>query len=140
MAFGGAQTDNKGGPTNAGTFQIADLITGLTLAARVGVFDATGAAADSGILTTKQGPPANSNSLPTGFGRGPGKWQTTDANFIDVTIFDGTDSGGGAVSNVTVSSIAVTSGDLVIGFHSRSAGAATGPLTILIKTLFPLVQ
>jgi hypothetical protein len=69
MAFGGVQVNSSGAN--------ALRITGLTLAARVGAPDLTGAAADSGVLVTNT-VGANQNQIPIAFGKGQGNWVAGD--------------------------------------------------------------
>lgn len=130
MAFGGTlvTTAASADPTAAATVVTS---IGGTLAARVGAPDATGAAADSGILTTAA-PAVNQNPIPSTFFKGRGLWVAGDENLVSIDFFDPDGVAAATGSAVHVFSKSIVSGNLVIGFHNKGAGAS-GALNIQLS-------
>jgi hypothetical protein len=112
-------------------------ITGGTLAANAGVVDPTGAAADTGALTSNTAAidavPANHQSLPAAFGPGPDNWSQADVDGLTAL----TDEQSAAVTKLSVSKnlianagaapagSSITNANVQILVHSLGAGAVT---------------
>lgn len=115
MAFGGAAVVVH-------TSRNLHEITGITLAANVGAFDATGVAADSGLLTTDlTTTPAGAVTVPTTFGPGEGAWTAAEAAAVQASVED---SSATANTRVAVAQKALVGADLQVGVHSLEVGAA----------------
>jgi len=119
---------------------ILNLLTA-TLAANVGAFDPTGAAADSGLMNSNNGAidavPANTTSIPVGFGPGEDNWAQQDVDALEVLLNDAgaLASGLSFAPPILVANVAplppgstLTNANVVIGIHNRGAAAA-GPIT-----------
>lgn len=136
MAFGGVAA--FAAPAAArGSLKNRVVLTGVTLAARVGNFDPTGAAADSALLSTDQAVVVNQQALPASFGFGPGGYVAGDEALITVEA-DG-DNGAAILPDVYVASIAVAAGNLQIGLHNRGAGVS-GNLRVVIEQNHSITQ
>lgn len=140
MAFAGTAAAGVA-PTGRGVLAHFARITGLTLAARAGVFDIT--AADSGRLTTDQTPAADTTAIPaaaiaTGWPT-EGNWPANGQNTILVTFEIAEDGAGGVAPNLVAKRI--NAGNLELDFHNASAVAlGAGDLVINILWLTTLMQ
>ncbi len=144
MAFGGSPEIVSVQP--AGRGGLLAKLSGATLSARVGAFDATGAAPDSGLLSSNAGAidevPANTMSLPASFGPGPDDWTQEDVDTLLVHANDTVDSS--VVWNARLVANAepappgssLTNNNVVIGLHNTNPVAASG-LVALIQLLIP---
>ncbi len=129
MAFGGVAAPDVPGVTGAvvGTCRVG----GLTLAARVGAPDATGAAADSGVFTTGT-PTANQNQLPATFGPGAGNWVAGQDAHVQVTGLENDPDGPAAAAGGSFAHLfskSISGGNLVVVVHNKGS-VATGALDI----------
>jgi len=135
MAFGGAQVNNTlPAPAQnvaGGVDPNYVAFTGLTLAARVGAPDITGAAADSGVFTTAAAG-ANQNQIPTNFGRTQGNWSALDLQAIQVLIVDPDGAAAAAGSFVHEVSVTLSGADILVLLHNKGAGPS-GSLTVQLS-------
>ena len=118
---------------------------GVTLAANVGAFDSTGAAADSGLLNSNNGAvdavPANTTSLPADFGPGEDNWSADDVVALQVALNDT----GATASNLSwratlvpnvnplPAGVSKTNANVVVGLHNRAALLAASGLQATLK-------
>ena len=126
---------------------------GIALVARIGAFDPTAAAGDSGVFSSADPVGTNFHGLPRNFGPGRGRWTPTDLMRLSIDIYDPGD-GAAPSPNIHVSLMRVQNladannsfqvdfdpglgittldngaiprfGDLLIGLHNRG-GADSG--------------
>lgn len=150
MAFGVAPTFTPVQESGRGSLILN--VTLATLAANVGAFDPTGAAADSGLISSNNGAidpvPANTTSLPAGFGPGEDNWSQEDADALEVLLNDAGALASALSYSVTLVAnvnplppgVSKTNSNVVIGVHNRGAAAA-GPIDgTKIKATHSLVK
>ena len=126
--------------------------TGATLAANVGAFDATGAAADSGLLNSNNGAidavPANTSSLPVNFGPGQDNWTQEHVDALTVLL---NDQGATAselsyvlllIANVNPAPAGsgLTNNNVRIGVHNSAAALAAGAITAKLWNIHSIVK
>ena len=126
-------------------------VLGIGLAARLGAFDPTAAAADSGVFTTADPTATNFHGLPRNFGPGRGRWTPTDLMRLSIDIYDPADGAAPSpsihvalmraenlvdvnnsfqidfVPGLTIAVVGAGPprfGDLLIGIHNRGAVAS----------------
>jgi hypothetical protein len=147
MAFGGAAVFTSVQESGNGVNVI--LASGVTLAANVGAFDPTGAAADSGLFNSNNGTidpvPANTTSLPASFGQGEDNWTQDGVNALVASLNDlgalnsNLSVRGSLVANVNPlpAGVSLTNANVKLGVHNKGAGGATS-ITSLLQLLHTL--
>lgn len=136
MAFGGTPAFLAAGARTGQSRHLISELTGVTLAANVGAIDPTGAAADTGALTSNTGAidavPANHSSLPAAFGKGPDDWTQADVDAVTIVLEDGSagvtklQTAKALVANVGAAPAGsmISNANMQLLVHNLGAGAA----------------
>ena len=144
MAFAGTPAQTDVGPNKV-------LMTGSTLTAVAGALDNTGAAADSGVVTSNTGDIdavlAGALSLPDAFGPGKDNWSQADVDALETALNDA----GAVVTHLHYEALLVananpaptgsnlTNNNVNVTVHNDGAGAAL-VLSMLFNASHTLVR